>query len=88
MSVPERIWQERAACRNEDAELFFCVEPESVRHALAVCAGCEVREACLAQAMAARETFGVWGGTTETERRRIFRRERRERREERRETAA
>lgn len=91
MSVPDRSWQHRAACRNENAELFFCVEPEPVRQALAICAVCEVREPCLTQAMADRETFGVWGGTTETERRRIFRRERRERREQRegrRETAA
>lgn len=85
MSMVDRSWQERAACRREDAETFFSIEPEAVHRALALCARCEVREACLAQAMARRETFGVWGGTTETERRRIFRRERHHRR---RETAA
>ncbi|HVL97936.1 MAG TPA: WhiB family transcriptional regulator [Egibacteraceae bacterium] len=85
MSMPDRSWQERAACRERDAEVFFCVEPQAVEFALSVCATCAVREPCLAQAMATREVFGVWGGTTETQRRRIFRRERRERR---RDTAA
>lgn len=85
MSIPDRNWHERAACRDRDAEMFFCLEPESVRRALALCGRCEVREACLAQALARREVFGIWGGTTETERRRIFRRQRRG---SRRETAA
>lgn len=80
MTMPDRSWQTRAACRDHDAELFFRVEPETVRRALRICARCEVRDPCRAQAMAHREMFGVWGGTTETERRRIFRRERRERR--------
>lgn len=73
MSIPDRSWQDRAACRDHDVETFFHVEPEPVRRALEICAGCEVREACLDQAMAHREIFGVWGGTTETERRRMFR---------------
>jgi WhiB family transcriptional regulator, redox-sensing transcriptional regulator len=77
MSMPDRTWHERAACRDRDAETFFCVDPESVRQALDLCAQCAVRDTCRAQALARREMFGVWGGMTETERRRIFRRERR-----------
>lgn len=77
MSIADRTWQERAACREHDAETFFCAEPDSVHRALALCARCEVREPCLAQAMTRREIFGVWGGTTETERRRTFRNARR-----------
>ncbi|MEX2620308.1 MAG: WhiB family transcriptional regulator [Egibacteraceae bacterium] len=80
MSMPDRSWQERAACARSDAETFFSIEPDVVRQALALCARCEVRETCRAEALARREIFGVWGGTTETERRRIFRRERRRRR--------
>lgn len=82
MSLPDRSWQERAACRDEDAELFFRIDAESVSRALAVCAVCTVRKSCLTQAMTDRETFGVWGGTTETERRRAFRRQRRQRRQD------
>lgn len=78
MSMPDRSWQERAACQDRDAETFFSIEPAAVRRALALCARCDVRAECLAQAMARREIFGVWGGTTETERRREFRRRRHE----------
>ena len=74
---PDRSWQLRAACRAHEAELFFAVDSESVCAALAVCESCEVRDPCLAQAMACQEHFGVWGGTTETERRRVFRQQRR-----------
>lgn len=76
-SSPDRSWQLRAACRTSDAELFFAVDAESVGAALAVCDACEVRAPCLALAMVNREHFGVWGGTTETERRRVFRQQRR-----------
>lgn len=84
----ETSWQDRAACRDRDTDLFYDCDEIGMRRALAVCAGCEVRDECLAAAMTRREVFGVWGGTTETERRRIFRRERRERRQRQDPTAA
>jgi len=72
-------WTLRAACRGIDVELFYAtVEPE-IERALAYCARCPVREACLRAAMERGETFGVWGGVPEADRRRVFRRERRER---------
>lgn len=80
-------WQDRAACRRADLELFYSQEEGDVRAALSYCYGCPVREDCLAHAMTVREAFGVWGGSTERERRRIFRAERRNRRR-REETAA
>lgn len=62
-----------AACRSEDPELFFPVSEvgpgmRQVIEAKAVCAGCPVRSACLAFALE-RDLEGVWGGTTEDERR-------------------
>lgn len=72
-------WQDRAACRGAKVELFYSYEEEDVEQALAFCQRCEVRELCLEMAMEAREAFGVWGGTTERERRRIFRANRRRR---------
>lgn len=75
-------WQERAACSDADLELFYSVEDDDVRAALAYCRTCVVRQACLEHAMAQREAFGVWGGTTERERRRVFRAERRNRRKQ------
>jgi WhiB family transcriptional regulator, redox-sensing transcriptional regulator len=77
--MPDDRWLERAACRGRDVELFYSLEEEDVRAALAICAVCEVQTECYERAMTGREAFGVWGGTTETERRRIFRRERRRR---------
>jgi WhiB family transcriptional regulator, redox-sensing transcriptional regulator len=77
--MPNANWQDRAACRGQDVELFYSQEGADVRAALAICAACVVQAECYDQAMADREAFGVWGGTAETERRRIFRRERRTR---------
>ena len=76
MSEADLDWQEHAACRTARLELFYSGEEEDTRRALAICERCEVRVACLEFAMAHREHFGVWGGTTERERRRIFRRQR------------
>lgn len=75
--VHDDSWQLRAACRGADMELFYSGEESDTRAALALCARCEVRDACLATAVARREAFGIWGGTTESHRRRIFRRDRR-----------
>lgn len=72
-------WQERANCRSADMELFYSPEEDDIRAALVYCRACAVRSACLRHAMAHRESFGVWGGTTERERRRVFRAERRNR---------
>jgi hypothetical protein len=78
--VQDGRWHQDAACRGTDVELFYSEDESDERRALAVCAGCPVREPCLAQAMADREPFGVWGGTTGRRRRRIFRAARRGRR--------
>ena len=71
-------WRKRAACRGIDVEIFF---PETdddadTEAAKAVCEVCPVRQACLEHALAQREREGVWGGTTERERRRILRQRR------------
>jgi WhiB family redox-sensing transcriptional regulator len=72
-------WRERAACRGTDVELFYSETEADIRRALALCARCEVRAACYDQAMRGREAFGVWGGTVERQRRRVFRTQRRPR---------
>lgn len=73
-------WHRDAACAGEDPERFFSAEPVDVAFALSICAGCPVREPCLRLALVEPEVFGVWGGTTETERRRALRQRRRDRR--------
>jgi WhiB family transcriptional regulator, redox-sensing transcriptional regulator len=71
--VSDIEWQLRAACRPEPIERFYANDPEDVRSALEICRGCPVRVECLEAAVARGEWFGVWGGTTERERRRLIR---------------
>jgi WhiB family redox-sensing transcriptional regulator len=49
-------------CRSYDPELWFAERPEEVALAQALCAGCDLRAACLAGALERREPWGVWGG--------------------------
>lgn len=74
-------WQADAACADEDPELFFAGDEDSIARAKRVCAVCPVRNECLETALAVNEMHGVWGGMDEHERRRLIRRRRRERRE-------
>ena len=71
-------WRKRSACRGIDPDVFYPVSEaeEDAAEAKAVCAQCPVRESCLEHALANREREGVWGGTTERERRRILRQRR------------
>lgn len=71
-------WWDRAACRDEDPELFFPISEtgpgaEQVRRAKAVCAQCPVRSECLKYAMDSGLDYGVFGGTTAYERRSLSR---------------
>ena len=63
-------WQTMAACRGLDPELFFPTRGESTAAARAVCAACVVRVECAETAIAG-ERFGVWGGLSERQRRRV-----------------
>jgi WhiB family redox-sensing transcriptional regulator len=72
-------WREHAACRHEDPELFFPVGTSGpaamqTEQAKAVCRTCPVREQCLQWALETGQSIGVWGGTSETERRTLKRR--------------
>jgi len=64
-------WWFAGLCAQIDPELFFPEKGGSVRDAKAVCAGCPVRAQCLEHALAHDERFGVWGGLSEPERRRL-----------------
>jgi len=67
-------WQERSLCAQTDPEAFFPEKGGSTREAKKVCTGCEVRSECLAYALANDERFGIWGGLSERERRKLKRR--------------
>jgi WhiB family redox-sensing transcriptional regulator len=69
----EQDWQERALCAQTDPEAFFPEKGGSTREAKRICSGCEVRAECLEYALAHDERFGIWGGLSERERRRLRR---------------
>jgi WhiB family redox-sensing transcriptional regulator len=69
----EATWQKFANCMGVDPDLFFPERGASTREAKEVCRGCVVREACLEYALSNGEKFGIWGGMSERERRRIRR---------------
>ena len=69
-------WRDRAACRDTNPELFFPIGTtglaiDQIDAARAVCAQCPVRVECLDFALATNQEAGVWGGTTEDERRKL-----------------
>ena len=67
-------WQERALCAQTDPEAFFPEKGGSTREAKKVCIGCDVRGECLEYALANDERFGIWGGLSEDERRKLKKR--------------
>ena len=78
--TPDRAWQKQANCMGVDPDLFFPERGASTREAKEVCRGCVVREDCLEYALSNSEKFGIWGGLSERERRKIRRRRALERR--------
>jgi len=69
----DRSWHDRANCLGVDPDLFFPERGASTREAKEVCRGCVVREECLEYALSNGEKFGIWGGMSERERRRLRR---------------
>lgn len=69
MTAVAMPWRERGACVDvDDPELFFPEQFQSAEPAKAICAGCPVREMCLAFAVKHGEAHGVWGGLEPAER--------------------
>jgi WhiB family redox-sensing transcriptional regulator len=66
-------WQQEALCAYVDPDVFFPEKGGSSREAKRICAECNVREECLEYALANDERFGIWGGLSERERRRLKR---------------
>jgi WhiB family redox-sensing transcriptional regulator len=64
-------WQADAVCAQTDPEAFFPEKGGSTRDAKKICAGCDVKAQCLEYALANDERFGIWGGLSERERRKL-----------------
>ena len=78
-AISSADWRTRAACLDENPELFFPVGTTGpavtqVEEAKLICGGCEVRAECLTWALEANQDHGVWGGLSEDERRSLRRR--------------
>jgi WhiB family redox-sensing transcriptional regulator len=73
IATGDRCWQDYANCLGVDPDLFFPERGASTKEAKEVCRGCVVREDCLEYALQNSEKFGIWGGMSERERRRIRR---------------
>ncbi|MFF8817349.1 MULTISPECIES: WhiB family transcriptional regulator [Leucobacter] len=66
-------WQSDALCAQTDPESFFPEKGGSTREAKRICETCEVRSECLDYALENDERFGIWGGLSERERRKLRR---------------
>ena len=70
---PEELpgWWPLALCAETDPEVFFPEKGGNNARAKRICRKCEVRAECLEYALARDERFGIWGGLSERERRRL-----------------
>jgi WhiB family redox-sensing transcriptional regulator len=66
-------WQTDSLCAQTDPEAFFPEKGGSTRDAKKICTTCEVKAQCLEYALQNDERFGIWGGLSERERRRLRR---------------
>lgn len=71
-SSADGTWAARGQCRGLDPDGFF-VQGADQQKVKALCTACPVRVECLSDALDNRIEFGVWGGMTERERRRLLR---------------
>jgi WhiB family redox-sensing transcriptional regulator len=75
-------WRDRAACRDEDPELFFPIGNTGpallqIKEAKAICRRCPVRPACLRWSLDNQVTDGIWGGVDQDERHALLKRQHR-----------
>ena len=78
LSIERDDWRENSACRDTDPDLFFPVGTtgpaiEQIETAKAVCRACDVQKSCLDYALTTNQDSGIWGGTSEEERRALRR---------------
>lgn len=72
-------WRDRAACRDMDPDMFFPIGTtgpalDQIEAAKGICRVCEVREECLEYALMTNQEAGIWGETSEEERRKLRKR--------------
>ncbi|MGB3676807.1 MAG: WhiB family transcriptional regulator [Candidatus Nanopelagicales bacterium] len=73
VAVEDGAWKDSALCAQTDPEAFFPEKGGSSANAKRVCMGCGVRDQCLEWALTTQQRYGIWGGLSERERRRLLR---------------
>ena len=73
LTISQPTWMREAICAETDPEAFFVEKGGTTKPAKKICLGCPVRLECLQYALDHDERFGVWGGYSERERRRLQR---------------
>jgi WhiB family transcriptional regulator, redox-sensing transcriptional regulator len=73
MFIEQLPWFAEAKCLNADPDVFFPEKGGSTREAKRICGECPVRAECLEYALESDERFGIWGGMSERERRKLKR---------------
>jgi WhiB family redox-sensing transcriptional regulator len=81
MAITPLEWTDAAACRNSEGALFYPADSAERKEdrleremvAKRICSSCGVREECLEAALARHESYGIWGGLNEFERRGLLR---------------
>lgn len=73
LDIDPDAWRIGTPCSQSDPEIWFPDKGQSAKPAKGICFGCDVREQCLAYALDNDERFGIWGGLSERERRRLKR---------------
>jgi WhiB family redox-sensing transcriptional regulator len=69
----DTVWMSQGKCRDIPPATFFPSDGVGVEVARRICVDCKVKRLCLEYALQNRIDHGVWGGTSERERRRILR---------------
>ncbi len=73
MFIEQLPWAPAAKCLNADPDVFFPEKGGSTKEAKRICGECPVRVECLEYALTEDERFGIWGGMSERERRKLKR---------------
>jgi len=73
VSIETLPWAKQAKCLQAEPDTFFPEKGGSTREAKRICALCDVRAQCLDYALDNDERFGIWGGLSERERRKLKR---------------
>jgi WhiB family redox-sensing transcriptional regulator len=72
MKLPDREpWMDEAICAQTDPDAFFPDKGGSTKEAKRTCLGCPVRQTCLDYALTNNERWGIWGGKSERDRRKM-----------------